>query len=257
MNKDLIIGIHSIEAALLNPARTGLQLFLSEEGRDELQKKINLKKLDTNNIQVKILSSHDIQEKAKEYFKALNYEYQRVPSGVFLLADPLEEKDINWLMDKIITADNMRILCLDQLSDIHNAGAIFRTAVFYAMDAVVVPSRKSFGMTPSFFRIASGATEYLNVVHASHFPKLITKLKDHSIRCVALSEHSPNNLEEKRKYQEHDKGLCLVVGKEDTGVSNAVLRLVDETLALNSLGAIKSLNVSVATAIALEKCFGQ
>jgi 23S rRNA (guanosine2251-2'-O)-methyltransferase len=51
--------------------------------------------------------------------------------------------------------------------------------------------------------------------------------------------------------------LCLVLGKEETGISNAVLRLIDHKLSLTPKGDIKSLNVSVAASIAMEKSFGK
>jgi 23S rRNA (guanosine2251-2'-O)-methyltransferase len=71
---------------------------------------------------------------------------------------------------------------------------------------------------------------------------------------VGLSEHSTENLgpEELRAQ----KKICLLLGAEETGLSNAVARLVKKNLSLPSQGNIKSLNVSSAAAIAMEKCFG-
>ena len=72
--------------------------------------------------------------------------------------------------------------------------------------------------------------------------------------CLALSEHADGDLS-KKEIKNYPKGLCLILGKEDVGISNAVLRLVDYKISLDSMGGIKSLNVAAAAAITMEKCF--
>jgi 23S rRNA (guanosine2251-2'-O)-methyltransferase len=79
-------------------------------------------------------------------------------------------------------------------------------------------------------------------------------MNDAGILTVGLSEHSTENLTQDELRQQ--KRICLLLGAEETGLSNAVARLVQKNMSLPSQGEIKSLNVASAGAIAMEKCFG-
>jgi 23S rRNA (guanosine2251-2'-O)-methyltransferase len=92
----------------------------------------------------------------------------------------------------------------------------------------------------------------VKIVRCSALPKTITKLKELGVMCVGLSEHASEELNK----IDNEKSVCLVLGAEDVGMSHAVSRVVDKTIAFKPLGKIKSLNVSVAAAIAMEKIFG-
>lgn len=248
---ELIYGLHSIRDAISNPHRSYKKIFATEEGRDNLFKGFNT----LFDVEIELVSSHLLQETAKKYFIDNKLEYQRAPSQVILLASPLETFDANWLYNRVIDTNDQKILCLDQITDVHNGAAIMRSASFYGIDIVVIPSRKSFGFTPTFYRIASGATETLSIVHISNLGKTLTKLKSLNTFCIGLSEHAEAPLE-RSMLESHDGSKCLVLGKEETGISNAVMRVLDHKLSLESQGDIKSLNVSVAAAVSLQKCFG-
>lgn len=245
---DFIIGIHSIKAALENPRRVHKNLFLTEEAKKELNPIV------PNNLETKLVSGHKLQEEAKTFLKKLELDYQRVPGGAFLISEQLPEIDMNDFYE-FVAEGNRKILCLDQISDVHNGGAILRTASFYGVDAVILPSKKSFRYTPGYFRIASGAHESLKLVQVQNLSKTLRKLKDLQSIIIGLSEHAEDNLDLKSLKKENENTI-LVLGKEETGISNAVMRNVDYKLSLKSQGDIKSLNVSVASAISLEKCFG-
>ena len=249
-NFNLIIGIHSIICALKNPERTIHRIVGTEDALDEIRKSVNL-----TNISTDMFASHKVQEEAKKYFRDLDLEYHRVPSGVFLIASELPILDISELYSAIRSPKKLKILCLDQITDVHNAAAIVRTANFYGVDYIIAPGKRSFGLTPSFFRIASGAAEYIKIVGVAKLPKTIAKLKELGVECLALSEHAKGKLS--HDLVNSEANICLILGREDVGISNAVLRLVDNHIALESMGETKSLNVSIAAAVTLEKCFGK
>lgn len=246
--RDLIVGIHSIAAAIENPNRELVKLVATEVARDELRKKIAL-----NKLEVQLVSSHKLQEMGKEIYKEMGLEYQRIPGGAFLLADSLIETDAKELYN-LASSGGKRILCLDQISDVHNGAAILRTASFYGVDAVVLPGKKSFGETPTYFRIASGAHEYLKLVKVNNLAKTLTKLKELGTLTIGLSEHADAELSQDL-IKKHNGSVALVLGKEETGISHAVMRILDHKMAITSQGDIKSLNVSVAAAVSMEKCF--
>jgi len=246
---DLIFGIHSIAAALQNPERELIELVCSEEGLAELSKKHRIQKQNIK-CEIRLVSSHEIQEQAARWCKQLGVEYFRVPSQIMLRTEPLKTYTIQDLLHDQPT----RILALDQISDVHNGAAILRSASFYGVDAVIIPQERSFGLTPSFYRIASGATEGVKLYRSSSLSRAVTQLNDQGYMTIGLSEHAEKKLETEDLKRQN---LCLVLGAEETGLSNAVLRVVQRTLSLESQGMIKSLNVSAAAAIAMEKCFAK
>ena len=249
--RDLIIGSHSIAAALQNPRRSHLELMATDEGWIDFLKRT---KVDQRKLAMKprLLASHAFQEEARRLYREEDLEFQRVPGGVLLVSDSLEAFDPGWLRDKVTSSTRLRILALDQVSDVNNGAAILRTASFFGVDVVILPQEKSFGMSPSFFRIASGATEFVTIVRSSHLTRTLTMLKEAGVAVWGLSEHSPEPLTQEDLSQPK---ICLVLGAEDDGLSNSVMRTVSKTLSLTSQGAIKSLNVSAAATLALQLCF--
>ncbi len=251
MEQDLVIGIHSIAEALKNPARTIVELIGTKEGFDELKKRqIRIDKIPTDKIQV--LDSHKVQEYAKKWYQELGFEFSRVPSGIFLVCSPVEQEDPTWLYDLLLKGRPVNILALDQVTDVHNAAAIMRTASFYGVDCILISMKGNFGTGPNFARIASGALEYVKIVRCSSLTKTITKLVEMKVNVIGLSEHASEN--SIKIYPE--SSTCLILGAEDEGMSHAVSRIVPQTIALQAQGNIKSLNVSVAAAVAMEKIFG-
>jgi 23S rRNA (guanosine2251-2'-O)-methyltransferase len=250
---DLIIGSHSIAAALLNPKRVHIELLATDDGWQELVKR---SKLDTRNLRIKprLLAPHALQEEARMLYRERDLEFQRVPGSVVLISEPLEVFDPGWLRTKIESTPKLRILALDQVSDVNNGAAILRTASFFGVDVVVLPQEKSFGMSPAFYRIASGATEFLTIVRSAHLTRTLTMMKEVGVEVWGLSEHSASPLTNEDLAQPK---ICLVLGSEDDGLSNSVMRTVSKTLSLTSQGAIKSLNVSAAATLALQLCFPQ
>lgn len=246
---DIIFGIHSVAAALKNPLRVIDKVVATDEGVLELQKKHNIqvRKLE---VKLELVSSHQLQEMGKRYCAELDVEFHRVPSGIFLKTAPLETYELQSILKK----PEVKLLALDQITDVHNGAAILRTASFYGIDAVLIPSSKSFGLTPSFYRIASGATEFIQLIRVNSLSRAVNQLNEAGIETIGLSEHSEDALEPSELRNK--KRICLLLGAEEVGLSHAVSRLVQKKLSLRSQGGIKSLNVSAASAIAMEKCFG-
>jgi 23S rRNA (guanosine2251-2'-O)-methyltransferase len=249
---DLIVGIHSIAEALDNNERTNVKIYFTDDGKSDFLKKTKISKSKFEEFNYEHVSSHKLQELAKSLYKDLDVEFQRVPSQIFITCSEIETYDNNWLYEQVRGRNDLKILCLDQVSDVHNGAAILRTASFYGVDIVLIPGKRSFGLTPSFYRIASGAAEHVPLVHVQSLPKVISKLNTMNTKTIALSEHVEKELTTEDKV---DTNLCLILGKEDTGISNAVLRICSNQLSLKPKGDTQSLNVSIAAAIAMEKVF--
>jgi 23S rRNA (guanosine2251-2'-O)-methyltransferase len=245
---EIIVGLHSVAHALQNSERVVEKLYLTEEGRKELKSKhgINLKP-----INHEVLKKTNFQTEAQKVFKKHKQTYHKITTGCFLICEELEEHDVKWLYDRV-QSDSLKILCLDQITDVHNGAAIFRTASFYGVDVVLLPTKGAFSFTPGFYRISSGAREHIQIVRSASFPKTISKLQELGVDVLALSEHAEKDLD---KFYSNQRCKMLILGAEETGISNAIMRIVENKLRLESKGEIKSLNVSVAAALAMEKTF--
>jgi 23S rRNA (guanosine2251-2'-O)-methyltransferase len=249
LEKEIIVGLHSIAAALENRARSEHKITATDEGIIEFQKKHKIL-LKNTTAQVDIVSGHALQERAKKIYQFMNLEFSRVPSGMFLETTGLPTFTLKEILDK----NPSRLLLLDQITDVHNGAAILRTAAFYGVEGVIIPSEKSFGLTPSFYRISSGAAEYVPLIRVSSMSRAVHTLNENAYLTIGLSEHSAEEYSPDNSLSENR--ICLVLGAEETGLSHAVMRAVQKTMALNTQGKIKSLNVSSAAAIAMEKTFG-
>lgn len=252
MDHDMIIGIHSIAEALKNYERDIYEIVATDEGLEELKKRGGLKRDEIPMDKVRLLEGHALQEEAKRIYRDMDMEFHRVPSGIYMLVSPITIFDPTWIYTQLESRIPIKILALDQVTDAHNGAAIMRTAAFYGVDAILISAKGNFGLGPGFSRIASGATEYVKIVRCSGLPKAITKIKELGAICIGLSEHATASLE----VIDTKKPICLVLGAEDVGMSHAVSRVVETTIAFKPAGKIKSLNVSVAAAIAMEKIFG-
>lgn len=246
--KEIIVGIHSIREAIKNPKRSGHKILAQKEGIELLRKESGLK---ISEIDCEIVSSHEFQKKAEKIFKENGHHYKRVAGGIILITELLEELEHHDFWN-LAETKGKRFLCLDQVTDVHNGAAITRTAAFYGIDVIIMGARSSFGLTPSFYRVSSGAREHLQFFRASSLPKLMKKMNEKGVVSIALSEHEEESLEN----ETNDNNICLVLGSEETGISHALLRSCQHKMALKSQGGIKSLNVSVASAVAMEKIYG-
>ena len=250
IEKDLVIGLHSIVEAIKNSSRYDKVLYGTNEGLNKLYK--NYDSLPLGEVEIQTLSSNSFLKKTQALYAQKNFDYSRIPSGLLLQSTALKILTPQWIFENL-SNKSLKIIALDSVTDIHNGAAIMRTAAFFGVDAFVISQKGSFGLVPSFYRMASGATESIKIIKTSNLSKLIKGLQERGVCCIGLSEHSSES-----EFSELEEiNCCLVLGNEETGISHAVIRSLNRTFALRPKGCIKSLNVSVAAAIAMEKFFNE
>lgn len=245
---DLIFGLHSIAEAINNDNRRGLSIVGTEDSVKELRK-LHFKGQNLpERCQVRVLSLHKFKEEGKAELRKRDLKEQRVPSNIFLVADELEKINLPELYTRLDSMEDVRLLMLDQVTDVHNLGAILRTAAFYDIDAVIYGKKGEENRTPGFFRVASGAAEHTPLVQSANLSKVAKVLQEKGIKCLGLAEER-----EETSAEIGDGKICLVMGAEETGISNALRRSLTDFVSLPAKGPIRSLNVSVAAALAMEK----
>jgi 23S rRNA (guanosine2251-2'-O)-methyltransferase len=144
------------------------------------------------------------------------------------------------------------VIC-DHISDPNNLGAIIRTAEAAGADAVVIPKRRSSGLTAAVAKASSGALEHMDVIRVANIPSFLRSLKEDGIWIFGMSADG-----EKPVY-EADLTLptAIVVGSEGEGISRIVLSECDFVISIPMMGSVTSLNASAAAAVVLYEAVRQ
>lgn len=145
------------------------------------------------------------------------------------------------------------LLILDRITDVRNFGAIVRTAECAGVDGIVIAEKGNAPITGDAMKTSAGALNHLPICREKDLKKTIQVLHDNGIRVVACTEKTEQNL-----YEINLTGpIALIVGSEEDGISDMLLRTADELARLPLKGKIGSLNVSVAAGIALYEVVRQ
>jgi len=142
---------------------------------------------------------------------------------------------------------NPIILALDGITDPHNVGAIIRSAEAFDCKGIIIPQRRSAGLTGTVAKVAAGALEHLHVSRVVNLNRALEELKKNGFLVVGLSgdgQISISNFQEKAP-------LVVVVGSEDKGISLLTQKKCNFILSIPLKGKTSSLNASVAAAISL------
>jgi len=154
----------------------------------------------------------------------------------------LEQKDAS-----AKTAANPLVVVVDQIEDPHNLGAIIRVAEASGAAAILLPERRSAGVTWAVAKSSAGASAVLPVVSIPNVVRALEKLKEAGFWIAGLSHDA------KQTYFEADlkRPLAVVIGNEGYGLTRLVSEHCDLLLRIPMLGQTESLNASVAAGIVL------
>ena len=155
-------------------------------------------------------------------------------------------------LEKLITfskknTTNPIILALDGITDPHNVGAIIRSAEAFNCKGIIIPQRRSAGLTGTVAKVAAGALEHLPVSRVVNLNRALEELKKNGYLVVGLSGDAQLTIS---KFHEKTP-LVVIVGSEDKGISLITQKKCDFLLRIPLSGKTSSLNASVAAAISL------
>lgn len=139
------------------------------------------------------------------------------------------------------------LMALDGITDPHNLGAIARSAEALGAHGLVLPQRRSAGLTGSVAKVAAGALEHLPVARVVNLNRALDSLKQEGYRVVGLAAEGSVSLEQ----ADLDGPLVIVTGSEGDGLSMLTRKHCDQLVSIPLRGATPSLNASVATALLL------
>ncbi|HWA19472.1 MAG TPA: 23S rRNA (guanosine(2251)-2'-O)-methyltransferase RlmB [Devosia sp.] len=222
-----LYGLHTVRAALDNPRRDKRALLTTPNALARLRETGPVEK-------IKITETTP-----KELDRLLGAD--AVHQGVALEVEPVSRFG---LAD--VAAPRL-IVVLDQITDPHNVGAILRTACAFGADALLTTQRHSPRETGVMAKAASGALDLVPLIEVRNLGDAIETLKAKGLRILGLDSEADAPL----RPMPDSGPLALVLGAEGKGLRQRTRELCDEMVRLDMPGAIKSLNVSNAAAIAL------
>jgi 23S rRNA (guanosine2251-2'-O)-methyltransferase len=171
-----------------------------------------------------------------------------VHQGIVLQAAAADTLDLGTLIDGCRSIGEPPLLmALDGITDPHNLGAIVRSAEALGAHGLVLPQRRSAGLTGSVAKVAAGALEHLPVARVVNLNRSLETLKDEGYRVIGLAGEAGVALSE----ADLDGPLVIVTGSEGSGLSMLTRKHCDQLVRIPLRGATPSLNASVATAMVL------
>jgi len=221
----VMYGWHTVTAALRNPARRVRKLLATENAARRLSDE-------------GVTASPDVVRPSAIAERLMP---DAVHQGLYLETDPLPAPAIEDL-----PAQGM-VLVLDQITDPHNVGAIFRSAAAFGATAIVTTQRHSPDATGALAKAASGALEYVPFVNVQNLARGLAALKQNGFLVVGLDSSGDSDL----AGLVLRSPLALVLGAEGKGLRQLTKETCDHVARIDLPGAIKSLNVSNAAALAL------
>ena len=174
--------------------------------------------------------------------------------GIIAMVAAHDYASIDDILQKAADAgENPLIVICDELSDPHNLGAIIRTAECAGAHGVIIPKRRSVGLTAVVGKASAGALEYLPVARVSNITAAMDTLKKAGVWVYGTAAEGSTSL-----YQADLKGpAAIVIGNEGQGMSRLVSERCDFKVSIPMKGSISSLNASAAAAIMLYEAVRQ
>ena len=234
LGEQLLHGFHAVQAAWLNPQRQCHQLWLTTAGTASFAPVLAA------------ASAAGLRRPAPQTVERTMLDGLlpgAVHQGIVLDVAPLPETSL----DALLASEPKLLLLLDQVTDPHNVGAILRSAAAFGADAVLLTDRHAPGQGGVLAKTASGALEHVPLVTIVNLARTMATLRAAGFWCIGLAEEGTQDI------AAHDMSgkTALVLGAEGEGLRHLTRERCDALARLPTQGAIGSLNVSNAAAVAL------
>jgi len=164
-----------------------------------------------------------------------------VHQGIILFIPDYKYKDL----DDVLTDEASFFVLLDHIEDPHNLGAIVRTCEAAGVDAIIMPKDRQVQVNATVMKTSVGTLENVDIVTVSNLNNTISELKKNGFWVVGTA------LEDSVDYRsiDYSSKIALVIGNENSGMSNLVKKSCDFIAKIPMYGKTNSLNASVAAGI--------
>lgn len=241
MKLSRIMGFHAVSARLERRPDSIVELFASSARRDERLARLQAL-ADQQGVDVQLVDAGRLAALAQ------SDDHQGIVALVESAGDAGVEADFDAVLAESLRRSRPPLfLLLDQIQDPHNLGACIRSADAFGADAVVLPRHGSAPLSAVALKAASGATETTPVCYVNNLVQCIEALQKAGIWVLGAEMETDATLFNTRL----DGPLAWVLGNEGKGLRRLTRERCDALVAIPMVGAVESLNVSVASAVCL------
>jgi 23S rRNA (guanosine2251-2'-O)-methyltransferase len=237
----VLFGFHAVGVRLRTAPKSILELYVDASRKDARMRQF----------------LHKAQEAGLRAIEADGLRLSRLAGsgghqGVVARVEPLQATtSLDDLLDGL--QQPPLLLVLDGVTDPHNLGACLRVADGAGAHAVIAPKDHAVGINATVAKVASGAAETMPYFMVTNLARTLGELKERSIWCLGLSDEADRSLYE----SDLKTATALVLGAEGTGLRQLTRKTCDALVSIPMLGAVESLNVSVASGICLYEAVRQ
>lgn len=227
----MIFGIHAVEAAVGNLRRRIRRLYLTDNAEHRLRAALAVRQMPHERVLPRNLD------------RRLGAD--TVHQGALAEAEPLDEPT---LAELAAGAGGRPLLLLDHVTDPHNVGAILRSAAVFGAGGLIMTRRHSPPLDGALAKSASGALEHVPVALVQNLSRAVAELKEAGFAVLGLDSEATDRLEQTAWHRD----VVLVLGAEGKGLRQLTRESCDRLVRIATDGALASLNVSNAAAVALH-----
>ena len=231
-----ICGIHSVQAVLNNKPEYVLEVWIQKEKENNRLQNIHnhCKELGVN---VRFVEKITLDNKVETQHQGICATVKS--TGVY------QKTELISFLDSL--ASPPFLLILDGITDSHNLGACLRSANAAGVDAIILPKDKSAKVSATVSKVACGAAEVTPIITVTNLSRTMALLKKRGIWLFGAAGEAKLSIFETQLPD----ALAIVMGAEESGLRRLTSEQCDELIKIPMFGSVKSLNVSVATAICL------
>jgi len=235
---DMVFGVQSVMETLRSGKEIERLLIQKDQVFPELQKL-------AVELQIPL---------AKVPIEKLNRITRKNHQGVICFVSPIRYVPVHNVLTQVFEEGQTPLfLMLDRVTDVRNFGAIARTAECAGAQALLVPFKGGAQVNSDAMKTSSGALNYLPVSREGSILDTLHYLRDSGLQVVACTEKGEDNL-----YDiDFTVPTVVIMGSEEDGISEQLLKLSDHKVRIPLLGQVESLNVSAATAVVMYEAVRQ
>ncbi len=244
MPQQVLAGFHAVVARVRHAASSVREVYVDETRRDKRM----LSFIDQiQQAGLKVIPVH--AECLNGLSKGTRHQ------GVVALADEQElAVDVNELLDDLEEAGQVPfLLILDGVTDPHNLGACLRTANAAGAHAVIAPRDRAVGLNATVSRVACGGAESTPYITVTNLARTMRQLRERDVWLVGTDDQATHSLHQ----VDARRPMAWVMGAEGEGMRRLTRETCDELVSIPMMGAVESLNVSVASAVCLYETLRQ
>lgn len=239
-NRIVIYGKHPFFAILKSNKRKIYNIYISNKNKKEFYDIIKRDNINIDNKNIDFVDSIELD-------KMFNNKEKNHQGYLMFVAEKQKISFDSFISSLQNTKILPKLLILDQILDPHNLGAIIRTAVAFGIEKIIVTSYNSVKDTPVVSKASVGLNEFVDLIEVVNLNNAIKELKNIGYFIIGLAGEAKTTIDK----IEDSSNLALVLGNEGKGIRELVKKNCDELVKIPMEDCAESLNVSVASAIAI------